>query len=124
MRSISSAVRCKSFAQRVMRPAFAPARAGAFVLAKWDARSWIAGLMDVDEADLTTRSIDRYGETETQARYELAGDVVARLTVAGPVRPFLTQEGHGHWEIKAQIGSGSDDVHLLELPEVDEIVYE
>jgi hypothetical protein len=35
----------------------------------------------------------------------------------------LVQEGDGHWVIKAQIGSGTSDVHTLELPETDEIVY-
>ena len=93
-------------------------------MARWDARSWVAGLMGLDQAELAARSIDRYGATETQVRYELAGEVVARLTVTGPVRPVLTPEGQGHWEVKAQIGSGTGDVHLIEMPETDEIVYE
>ena len=92
-------------------------------MAIWDTSNWVAGLMGLNQADLATRSIDRDGETETQVRYEHDGEVVARVTVTGPVRPFLTPEGEGHWEIKAQIGSGDKDVHLIELPEVDEIVY-
>jgi hypothetical protein len=93
-------------------------------VARWDARGWVAGLMDLNQDDLAARSIDRYGETETQVRYEHQGEVVARLTVTGPVLPFMTPEGEGHWEIKAQIGSGTDDVHVIELPEADEILYE
>ena len=93
-------------------------------MSRWDARGWVAGLMDLDKGDLALRSIDRYGANETQVRYEYAGEVVARLTVSGPVRPFFTPEGRGHWEVKAQIGSGTQDVHLIDLPEADEIVYE
>ncbi len=81
-------------------------------------------MMGLDRAELAMRSIDRYGATETQVRYEHEGVVVARLTIIGPVRPFMTPEGQGHWEIKALIGSGTQDAHLLELPEADEIVYE
>jgi len=90
----------------------------------WDARGWVAGLMGLLRDDLAVRSIDRYGASETQVRYEHAGEVVARLTVNGPVRPMFTPEGHGHWEIKAQIGPGTRDVHLIELPEADDIAYE
>ena len=93
-------------------------------MSKWDAREWVAGLMGLSTGDLVVRSIDRYGKGETQVRYEHAGEVVARVTVTGPVLPFLTPEGQGHWEIKALIGSGTQDVHLIELPEADEIVYE
>lgn len=93
-------------------------------MSKWDARGWVAGLMGLRQDDLAVRSIDRYGANETQVRYEHEGEVVARLTVSGPVRPFLTPEGQGHWEIKALIGSGTQDVHLIELPETDEVVYE
>ena len=92
-------------------------------MSKWDARGWVAGLLGVSQAELAVRSIDRYGASETQVRYEQGGEVVARLTVTGPVRPYLTPEGQGHWEIKAVIGSGTQDVHLIELPETHEIVY-
>lgn len=96
---------------------------GASIVSKWDARGWVAGLLGSSQGDLAVRSIDRYGESETRARYEHGGVVVARLTVTGPVRPFLAPEGQGHWEIEALIGSGTQDVHLIELPETDEIVY-
>jgi hypothetical protein len=43
--------------------------------------------------------------------------------VTGPVREMLEQEGQGRWVIKAQIGSSTSDVHSIELPETDEIVY-
>jgi len=39
------------------------------------------------------------------------------------MRPFLTPDGQGRWEVRAQIGPGTQDVHLIELPEGDEIVY-
>jgi hypothetical protein len=89
---------------------------------KWDARGWVAGLLGLDPGTLAVLSIDRYGN-ETQVRYEHAHMAVARLTVTGPVLPFMAPEGQGHWEIKAQIGSGTQDVHLIEVPETDEIVY-
>ena len=92
-------------------------------MAIWDARKWLGSLMDLSEGDLTVRSIDRYGDSETQVRYEQGGQAVARLTVTGPVREMLEQEGQGLWVIKAQIGSGTSDIHGLELPETDEIVY-
>jgi hypothetical protein len=92
-------------------------------MAAWDAREWLTGLMGLNEGDLTVRSIDRYGASETQVRYEQGDQAVARLTVTGPVREMLGQEGQGRWVIKAQIGSGTSDVHSIELPETDEIVY-
>lgn len=92
-------------------------------MAKWDARRWLADMMDLSQEDLSVRSIDRYGESETQVRYEQGGTAVARLTVTGPLREMLQKEGQGRWEIKAQIGAGTAEVHRLELPETDEIVY-
>ncbi len=97
---------------------------GASIVSIWDARAWVAETMGLALGDLAVRSIDHYGETETQVRYEHGDEVVARLTVVGPVRPFMAPEGQGHWEIKALIGSGTQDVHEIELPETDEIVYE
>lgn len=92
-------------------------------MATWNAGEWLTGIMGLTVGDLTVRSIDRYGPAETQVRYEQDGQAVARLTVIGPVRAMLVKEGDGKWEIKAQIGSGTSDVHNLELPETDEIVY-
>jgi hypothetical protein len=92
-------------------------------MATWDAREWIRGLMGLKEGDLTVRSIDRYGPEETQVRYEHEGTAVARMTVSGPVREMLESEGEGIWVIKAEIGSGTGDVHSLELPETTEIGY-
>lgn len=79
--------------------------------------------MGLEAGDLVVRSTDRYGPEETQVRYEHGGQAVARLTVTGPVREMLEQVGQGRWVIKAQIGSGTRDVHSVELPETDEIVY-
>jgi hypothetical protein len=92
-------------------------------MAAWDAREWLTGLMGLSVGDLTVRSIDRYDPTETEVRYEQGDRAVVRLTVMGPVREMLEQEGEGRWMIKAQIGSGTSDVHSIELPETDEIVY-
>jgi hypothetical protein len=72
---------------------------------------------------LAVRSVDRYGPGETQVRYERGNEAVARLTVTGPVVPMGVAKGGGHWEIKAQIGPGTGDVHDIVLPEADEIVY-
>jgi hypothetical protein len=79
--------------------------------------------MGLVQDDLVIRSIDRYGPRETQVRYERGNEAVARLTVTGPVLPMGVAGGGGHWVIKAQIGSGTGDVHGIELPEADEIVY-
>jgi hypothetical protein len=92
-------------------------------VATWDAREWLTGLIGLSVGDLTVRSIDRYGPAETQVRYEQGGQAVARLTVTGPVREMPEQEGPGRWVIKAQIGDGTSDIHSIELPETDEIVY-
>ena len=75
-------------------------------MSDWDARGWIAGIMGLKPGSVTVRSIDHYGESETQVRYEHAGEAVGRLTVNGPVRLYGTSEGQGHWELKAQIGPG------------------
>jgi hypothetical protein len=92
-------------------------------MAAWDAKAWLASLMSVGADELAVRSIDRYGATETQVRYEQAGAAVARVTVTGPVREMLVKPGDGYWVVKAQIGSGTNDVHELRLPESEEIVY-
>jgi hypothetical protein len=93
------------------------------IVATWDAREWIASLMGLERADLVVRSVDRYGPLETQVRYERGNEAVARLTVSGPVVPMGVKEGGGHWLVRAQIGSGTVDVHEMELPQVEEIVY-
>jgi hypothetical protein len=92
-------------------------------VAKWDARAWIAGLIGCDPAELSIRSTDTYGPVETQTRYERGGQPVARLTVAGPVRTFFDAAGQGHWAVTAQLGAGTYNVHGLDVPESDEIVY-
>ncbi len=94
-----------------------------FKVATWDAREWLARLIGCDRGELSVRSIDRYGPKETQVRYERGGEVVARLIVAGPVKPMGTLAGHGHWLASVRIGTGSDDVHSMDVPETDEIVY-
>jgi len=94
-----------------------------FEVATWDAREWVAGFMGCQRSDLAVRSIDRYGSLETQVRYERGGQAVARLVVAGPILPMGERVGRGHWAISVRIGSGSDDVHSIDVPELDEIVY-
>jgi hypothetical protein len=83
----------------------------------------LAGLIGCDKSDLAVRSIDRYGPTETQVRYERGNEAVARLVVAGPVVPMGKKQGEGHWAVSVRIGTGSQDVHEIEIPEADEIVY-
>lgn len=92
-------------------------------MATWDARQWLAGLVGCGRDDLAVRSIDRYGPQETQVRYERGAQAVARLVVAGPILPMGVREGGGHWHVAVRIGSGSEDVHSIEVPETDEIVY-
>jgi hypothetical protein len=92
-------------------------------MAAWDVKAWLAGLMSVDVSELAVRSIDRYGDAETQVRYEREGSAVARVTVKGPVREMLVKEGDGYWVIKAQIGAGTNEVVEIELPETNELAY-
>ena len=89
----------------------------------WDARAWVAGLMGLEPDELAVRSIDRYGPMETQVRYERGSEAVARLTVNGPVLAMLVPDGQGYWDVKAQIGPGTGDVHRIQVPQADEIVY-
>ncbi len=92
-------------------------------MATWDARAWVAGLIGCDPSELSIRSTDTYGATETQTRYERGGEPVARLTVAGPVRHFSGAAGQGHWAVTAQLGAGTYMVHTMDVPDSDEIVY-
>lgn len=92
-------------------------------MASWDARAWLAAIMGCQRDDLAVRSIDRYGPSETQVRYERGNEAVARLIVTGPVLPMGEREGRGHWLVSVRIGTGSEDVHSVEVPEADEIAY-
>lgn len=89
----------------------------------WDGREWLAGLIGCARDDLVVRSIDRYGEAETQVRYERDGEVVARLVVRGPIRPMGVKAGEGTWAVSVRIGTGSEDVHELDVPETAEVTY-
>jgi hypothetical protein len=89
----------------------------------WDARAWLAGLIGCEPGDLAVRSVDRYGPSETQVRYERGNDAVARMIVAGPILAMGEHKGRGHWAISVRIGSGSDDVHSIDVPESEEIDY-
>jgi hypothetical protein len=92
-------------------------------LATWDAREWLAGLVGCERSELAVLSTDQYGPTEKQVRYERAGQAVARLIVAGPNFTMGERAGQGHWQVSVRIGSGSDDVHSIDIPEADEILY-
>ena len=92
-------------------------------MASWDARAWLAAIMACERDDLAVRSIDRYGPSETQVRYERGNEAVARLIVTGPILRMGEREGSGHWLVSARIGTGSEDVHSVEVPEADEIAY-
>ena len=92
-------------------------------MGSWDARMWLAALMGIERDDLAVRSVDRYGASETQVRYERGREAVARLIVAGPIHDMGVPKGSGHWAVSVRIGSGSEDVHTIEIPELDEIVY-
>ncbi|OGO56533.1 MAG: hypothetical protein A2V84_06545 [Chloroflexi bacterium RBG_16_70_13] len=89
----------------------------------WDAREWLAGLIGCSRDELAVRSIDKYGDSETQVRYERAGEAVARLMVRGPIRTMGVKAGGGTWEVSVRIGTGSEDVHEIEVPETDEVRY-
>jgi hypothetical protein len=92
-------------------------------LATWDAREWLAGLVGCDRSELAIRSTDQYGPAEKQVRYDRGGQAIARLIVAGPIVAMGEQGGRGHWQVSVRIGSGSDDVHSIDIPEADEILY-
>src|SRR5689334_14244496 len=87
---------------------FLPSRSGldvnrSFEVGTWDAREWLATLVGCERSELAVRSIDRYGPTETQVRYERGDEAVARLVVAGPIVPMGTQLGQGHWLVSVRI---------------------
>jgi hypothetical protein len=92
-------------------------------VATWDAREWLAGFMGCQRGDLTVRSTDQYGPGDTQVRYDRGGEVVARIIVTGPTVPIGVQQGQGRWHVSVRIGSGSEDVHEIDIPESDEIAY-
>jgi hypothetical protein len=92
-------------------------------VATWDARAWLAGLIGCERDELSVRSTDQYGALETQVRYERAGEPVARLIVRGPILPMGERQGQGHREISAQIGPSMQDVHNVDVPESEEVVY-
>jgi hypothetical protein len=92
-------------------------------MAAWDARAWLAGLVGCGRDELAVRSTDRYGDHETQVRYERGSESVARLIVTGPVRDLGVHEGEGHWLVSAQIGWEAGGAHVAKVPETDEIVY-
>jgi hypothetical protein len=92
-------------------------------VATWDARGWLAGLVGCERDELAVLSIDQYGAAEKQVRYERDGQAIARVIVAGPIVAMGEREGQGHWLVTVRIGSGSDDVHSIDVPEADEILY-
>jgi hypothetical protein len=92
-------------------------------MATFDAREWLAGLMGCPRDELAVRSTDRYGERETQVRYDRGGESVARVIVTGPIRDMGDREGAGHWLVSAQVGWEAKDAHSVKVPESDEIVY-
>jgi hypothetical protein len=92
-------------------------------MATFDARDWLAGLIGCPRDELTVRSTDRYGERETQVRYDRGGSSVARIIVTGPIHDMNDTAGLGHWLVSAQVGWEAKDAHSLTLPETDEIVY-
>jgi len=96
---------------------------GSTDMATWDAREWLAGLVGCERADLAVRSIDRYGPGETQVRYERGDEAIARVIVEGPIFPMGAREGQGHWHVSVRIGSGSEDIHSVDVPQADEILY-
>lgn len=92
-------------------------------MAIFDTRAWLAGLMGCERSELEIRSTDRYGERETQVRYDRGGDSVARVIVTGPHREMGDREGDGHVLVSAQVGWDAKGTHVVEVPELDEIVY-
>ena len=92
-------------------------------MATFDARDWLAGLMGCPRDELTIRSTDRYGERETQVRYDRGGASVARVIVSGPIHDMNDKAGQGHLLVSAQVGWDAKDAHSITLPEATEIVY-
>jgi hypothetical protein len=92
-------------------------------MATWDARDWLAGLMGCPRDELTVISTDKYGDRETQVRYERGGQSVARVIVTGPIRDMGDHEGAGHWLVSAQVGWEAKGAQSARVPESEEIVY-
>jgi hypothetical protein len=92
-------------------------------MATWDVRQWLASQMGCGRDELEIRSTDRYGERETQVRYDRGGESVARVIVTGPFREMGQREGAGHWLVSAQVGWDAKGSYAVKVPELEEIVY-
>ena len=66
---------------------------------------------------------DRGAVIDGERRFSYAELLDRCLRLGGALRNMGVAEGGGHWVIKAQIGPGTRDVHDIEMPEADEIVY-
>jgi hypothetical protein len=89
---------------------------------RWNARSWVASVLGCSQADLSIRSRRDDYMTGTQVRYDRVGEQVARLIVAGPVRP-LDGKPEGHWVIAVELADGSTREPTTDIPESIIIEY-
>ena len=92
-------------------------------MATLDARDWLAGLMGCPRDELAVLSTDRYGERETQVRYERGGQSVARVIVTGPIRDMGDREGARPLARLRPGRLGREGRPERPLPESEEIVY-
>jgi hypothetical protein len=84
----------------------------------WDARAWVAEVVGCDPADLSILGTD---ESSGRQVWYAGGDgtQVARLVVAGPIRPL---GGEDHWAVAVQLPDGT--IHDgPEVPESTHIAY-
>jgi hypothetical protein len=96
----------------------------------WDARSWVASVLGVGRDDLMLISRDdmpirRDDRAGLQVRYALVNDPrneVARLVMAGPIRPLDGERG-GHWEVHLEDAKGNFHSPPKAASETDDIDY-
>lgn len=88
----------------------------------WDARAWVAEVLGCSRDDLSI--VRRVDGAETHVRYGYRGglQVVARLVVAGPIKPPDGTPG-GHWEVALELADRTVHHPPKELPDSTAIEF-
>jgi hypothetical protein len=87
--------------------------------APWDARGIVAGIVGCDRDELTFK--DKTDSNGLQVYYERAGQLVGRLTVAGPI-PSMHGAPDSYYEIAFQEADGGP-IHKFERVRDTGIIY-
>ena len=86
----------------------------------WDARAWVASVLGCKRDELSILG-DEFDYTNgRQVWYAKDGEQVARLIVAGPIRP-LDRKPEGHWVVAVELADLSTQSPPEDVPESTEI---